>query len=149
MDGLDLINRKRPIVLGVPLDEPLEPIAEADDFDPLFDGLDGHGADDAIDPRGRAAADQQRQFAGNRRGGHGFTSLTDRAYNNTYIRQCINSATRSPLSEARPQRKAEPCTQRSGVSRGMGQSAYSAALRARLGPKMIYFSASLSLMQNR
>ena len=46
----------------VALDQVLEAVAEADDFDAVVDGLDGDGADDAVDARGRAAADDQGEF---------------------------------------------------------------------------------------
>ena len=46
-------------VFGAALDEVLEAVAEADHLHAVVDGLDGDGADDAVDARGRPAADQQ------------------------------------------------------------------------------------------
>src|SRR5579875_69258 len=74
MDGLDLIDRQLAIVLGITFDQPLKTIAEADNLDALLNGLNGHRADNAIDPRGRTTANQQRQSSGNRWGCHGSTS---------------------------------------------------------------------------
>ena len=64
-------------VLGVALHEPLEPVADADDVEPVEAGADGGGADDAVDAGGGAAADEDgelvhcREFEGS---GLGFRS---------------------------------------------------------------------------
>ena len=63
VDGLDVVDGQLAIVVGVALDQPLEAVAEADHLDALLDGLDGHRADDAVDPRRRTAADQESEFA--------------------------------------------------------------------------------------
>ena len=45
-------------LVGVPLHDPLEPVADADDVDAAETGADGGGADDAVDAGGGAAADE-------------------------------------------------------------------------------------------
>jgi hypothetical protein len=41
----------------------LEPVADADHLEPAVDRLDGDRADDAVDARGRAAADHDAELA--------------------------------------------------------------------------------------
>ena len=45
-------------VLGVPLHDPLEPVADADDVEPAETGADRGRADDAVDAGGGTAADE-------------------------------------------------------------------------------------------
>jgi hypothetical protein len=60
---LDEVDREGNVLLGVSFDEPLETIAEADHLVTLLDGFDGHGTDDAVDSRSRAATDEQTEPA--------------------------------------------------------------------------------------
>jgi hypothetical protein len=48
-------------VLDITLHDPLESVADADDIDTLEPAADGGGANDAVDARGRAAADKNRK----------------------------------------------------------------------------------------
>ncbi len=51
-------------VVETALDQPLEAVTEANDLETLLDGLDGHRANDAVDPRGRSTANDQPKPAG-------------------------------------------------------------------------------------
>ncbi len=59
MDILDIVDGQLAQHGGIALDEPLEAVGHAEDFDAVVDRFDGHGADDAVDSRRGAAADQQ------------------------------------------------------------------------------------------
>ena len=61
VDPGDLVDRERVDVLDVPLHEPLEAVADAEDRDPLELGADRRRADDAVDSGRRPAADEDRQ----------------------------------------------------------------------------------------
>ena len=65
------------IVVGIALDEPFEAVLEAEDLEALLDRLDGDRADDAVDARRRAAANQQGQPSGPLFCDH-FVSLPER-----------------------------------------------------------------------
>jgi hypothetical protein len=54
-DGFD---GQRCDVIDVPLHEPFEPVADADDVEPFETGADRGRSDDTVDTGGRAAADE-------------------------------------------------------------------------------------------
>ena len=60
VDPGDLVDRERVDVLDVPLHEPLEAVADAEDGDALELGADRGRADDAVDAGRRSAADEDR-----------------------------------------------------------------------------------------
>ena len=55
VDARDLVDGQLVLLVGVALGEPVEAVVEADGHAAELDGLDGHGADDAVGP-GRGAA---------------------------------------------------------------------------------------------
>jgi hypothetical protein len=59
----DIGDVQGPPVLRICAHEPVETVLEAEDFHPLVARLESGGTDDAINPRRRAAADQQGQLA--------------------------------------------------------------------------------------
>ena len=61
MDPADGVDRQRGDVVDVPLHEPLEAVADADDVEPFEAGADGGRGDDAVDAGGGAAADEDRK----------------------------------------------------------------------------------------
>ena len=58
---LDVVDGQPADEFAIALDEPFEAVADAEDLDVIVDGFDGHGTDDAVDPRGRAASDEKCQ----------------------------------------------------------------------------------------
>ena len=58
MDPADGVDGQRRDVIDVPLHEPFEAVADADDVEPFEPGADGGGGDDAVDAGGRPAADE-------------------------------------------------------------------------------------------
>jgi len=66
VEGRDIGYGQRADVGVVVIDQVLEPVADADDFESLIDGLDGHRTDDAVDARRGAAADHNAKLAANR-----------------------------------------------------------------------------------
>ena len=58
VDPADGLDRERGNVLDVPLHQPLEPVADADDVEAFEPGADGRRGDDTIDPGGRSTADE-------------------------------------------------------------------------------------------
>jgi len=47
----DLLDGQNSVVAGIPLDQPLESIAQADHFHAMVNGLNRNGTDDAVDSR--------------------------------------------------------------------------------------------------
>ena len=58
MDPADGVDGERRDVIDVPLHQPFEAVADADDVEPLEPGADGGGGDDAVDAGRRPAADE-------------------------------------------------------------------------------------------
>ena len=58
VDPADGLDRQRGDVLDVPLHQPLEPVANADDVEAFEAGADGRRGNDTVDPGGRSAADK-------------------------------------------------------------------------------------------
>src|SRR5690349_18507734 len=57
----DVCDFQAPAMLRITFHEPAEAVLNADDFGPIIASLDGHGANNPVDARGRAAAHQQGQ----------------------------------------------------------------------------------------
>ena len=61
MDAADGLDRQGRDVFDVPLHEPLEAVADADDVDPLETRADGRCSDDTVDAGRGSAADKDGQ----------------------------------------------------------------------------------------
>ena len=68
MNPADLLDRQRHDVFDVALHDPLEAVADTDDFDAVHHGPNRRGADDTVDAWGWTAAGKDGEFVGVKHG---------------------------------------------------------------------------------